>query len=126
MTDDPHQEAAWNLLAEYGLTSLNFSAALTLRNDMARLFLEQLVGCDCDNGPIRRDKHMCGLMGFDYAKGDRCPACHAGDPCDRCVLVEVGGIQMRVRAIAWTWHSNLAHGRHLMVPVTEVGADDDR
>jgi hypothetical protein len=47
-----------------------------------RRVLESLVGCDCDNGWRLHDP------GYDFPKANKC---------DRCVLVEVGGVKVRAR-----------------------------
>ena len=64
-------------------------------------WLQGLVGCDCDNGMRRATP-----PGSARALSD--------EPCDRCVLVEVGGIMVRVKK---DW---LTASANVIVPAVEV------
>jgi len=75
------------------------------------LWLEQLVGCDCDDG-----WRLCEHSGL--VADDNCD--HAPEPCDRCVLVGIpdeDGIRMRVNKHFYTTNGV---DMWLMLPALEV------
>jgi len=56
-------------------------------------WLESIVGCDCDNG--KRSEPDPGQSGYSAWLED--DGTRQSWPCRRCVVVEAGGIRVRVR-----------------------------
>lgn len=79
---------------------------------LTRMWLEQMVGCDCDNGIRYIDATTDADGTGEYL-------------CDRCVLVEVGGVRVRVRSeFAWR-EAGLADSLVTSIEIPAVEVADD-